>query len=192
MTKLKKWQLLEAEDISPSKHFLLEKRTYKLPNGKIVDDFYISTIRDSVHVIPVTTDGKIVMIRMYKQGADKIITQFPAGRMDDRDKDPADVAIRELEEEAGIKVDKSQLIFIGKNAIANTKATEHVHLYYVEDVSFNSKQNLDENEEIEVITVTPQEVDDLILKNEINCCPAIANWYLFKKKYNGFTNLASY
>jgi len=184
MTKLKKWQLIKTEDVSPSKYFPVEKRRYKLPNGKTVDDFYVTTIADSVHVVPVTKEGKVVMIRIYKQGVDKVVTQFPAGRFESaKHSDIIDVAVQELEEEAGIKVSADQLEYVGKHALMTTKATEYAHLYLVKDVEFNGQQNLDENEEIEVITLNPKEVDELIVKGEIIGSPTIANWYLIKKKY---------
>jgi ADP-ribose pyrophosphatase len=181
MSKIKKWQLLEKQDVSPSKFFPLEKRKYELPDGRVVDNFFVTTLRDSVHVIPITEDGKIILIRMYKQGVDQVVTQFPAGRMELSDHDPLATALRELEEEAGIKAKSENLIFIKKMAIMTTKSSEYVHFFVAKDVLFNSNQNLDDNEEIEVITATPQEVDHMIANNEIIEGVTIASWFLVKE-----------
>jgi ADP-ribose pyrophosphatase len=182
-TKLRKWNLINKTDISPSKYFPLEKRSYQTPKGNVVDDFYIGTLADAVHVIPITTDGKIVMIRMYKQGVDDIIIQFPAGRFENKHKDLMDVAIKELEEETGIKIERKQLIFVGKVAMGSTKYTEFEHFFTVNDVLFNSKQNLDANEEIEILILSPKDIDRLIIEGKIYCALTISGWYLFKSKF---------
>jgi ADP-ribose diphosphatase len=187
-SKLQKWQLLKTEDISIDKFMPVEKRSYKMPNGKIIDNFYIFSLEDSVHVAPVLADGKFVMVRLYKQGTDRVVTQFPAGRFETgKHKDMADVAIQELEEEAGIKASHDQLKFVGKHSLQSTKSTEYAHLFLIQNVTFNSDQKLDETEEIEIITVTPQKIDQMIENGDIIGSPTIANWYLLKTKYPQLT-----
>jgi ADP-ribose pyrophosphatase len=183
MVNLKKWQLVKSEDVSPSKWFPLEKRTYRLPNGKIVKDFYITTLADSVHIVPVLKTGQVAMIRMYKQGVDDFIIQFPAGRFEpDKHQDKKDTAVAELEEETGIKVDKKDLISVAQLSLASTKATEKEHVFLVKDVSFNSQPNLDDNEEIETLILKPEQIDDYIQSGQIYCAPTIAIWSLVRKK----------
>lgn len=183
MIRLKKWQLITTQDVSPSQHFPLEKRGYKLPNGRMVDDFYVATIADSVNIIPITNNGQIIMIRMYKQGVDGFMIQFPGGRFDPK-KHPTvkDTAIQELEEEAGIKINSDQLVFVGKLAVASTKATENSHIFIAKKAEFNSKQNLDDTEEIEVLVFSPKKVDQLINEGKIWCAITIAGWHLAKQK----------
>jgi hypothetical protein len=53
--------------------------------------------------------------------------------------------------------------------MASTKASEIIHYFTVSDVSLNSSQNLDPNEEIEVLTLTPQEIDNAIVDGSIWC-----------------------
>jgi hypothetical protein len=99
---LKKWQLLSSTDVSPSKWFPVEKRKYKHPNGQIIDDFTVTTLADVSMIVPITKDGKIVIVRQFKPGADEFTLEFPAGR---REKDHTSflaTAHHELEEETGI------------------------------------------------------------------------------------------
>lgn len=183
MTKLKNWQLLSSEDVSPSPFFPIEKRKYKLPDGKVVDDFYVTTLQDSAEIIPITTEGKIVLIKIFKQGENRIVTQFPGGRLEKRHKDIRDLVLSELHEEAGISVKPEQLIFVYEMSVMTTKSSEHTHLFLAKDVEMNSFQNLDPNEDIEVFQATPQEVEALIDSGEINEGLTIAGWYLVKKKF---------
>jgi hypothetical protein len=64
-----------------------------------------------------------------------------------------------------------------------TKSTEMIHTYVVPNVTFNSQQHFDENEEIEVITVTPSELEQMILNGEIIESQMVADWYLLKTKF---------
>ncbi len=180
---LQKWTLQSQQDISPSSWFPLEKRDYLLPNGQLVSDFLITTLADSVHIISVTTDHKVVLIKMYKPGVDEIMIQFPAGRYEKKHTNEIDAAAKELEEETGIKVTESELQPLGQLALMSTKATERAHYFLVTDVTFNSAQHLDDTEEIEVLTVTPAEIETMIATGEIWDAPCIAGWTLAKKKF---------
>ncbi len=178
-TLLKPWKILSREDVSPSPHLPVEKRVYELPDGSIVDDFYIATIPDSVHIIPVTKQGRVIMIKMFKQGVDDMIIQFPAGRFEpEKHKTLERAAVAELAEETGIEVVESDLQKLGAFPIMSTKGTEKFHSYLVKDVvlSDTSKQDLDPNEEIEILEVTPTQINEMILSGEICDALAITNW----------------
>lgn len=188
MSNLRKWKLLSKTDVSQSPYFPLEKRVYELPNGKIVDDFYITTLADSTCIIPITPNNKIIMIRMYKQGVDDFVIQFPFGRFEEKHKSIIRTAVLELEEETGIKVTDEQLIKLGTLALATTKATEKMHYYFVKNALVNSAQHLDPNEEIEVLVFTSDEIDQMISSGKFSCAPSIAGWYLLKSKFPELIN----
>lgn len=176
-----KWTLISTNDISSSPWFPIEERTYKLPNGKIVDDFSVTTLADVAMIVPVTKERKVVMVRQFKPGFGDVILEFPAGRIESNHKDIIDTAKHELREETGIIADN--FVYLGVLAGFVTKATEKVFCFLARDVEINSVQNLDENEDIEVVFLTPQELDYLIDKNEIQAALSIAAWQLAKKKF---------
>ncbi len=181
--KPQKWKLLSAKDVSPSKWFPIEERTYQLPNGTIIDDFTVTTVPDVSLVIPITTDKKVVLINQFKPGVDEVIKQFPAGRLEDHEADLDALALRELEEETGIKAEPGQLTQFAKFAGFTTKGSEIVYCYIAQDCEFNSEQNLDSTEEIEILTITFEEMDRLVETNEIICAHTTASWELAKKKF---------
>ncbi|NCS97265.1 MAG: NUDIX hydrolase [Candidatus Pacebacteria bacterium] len=185
-TQLKKWKLLSKEDVSPSSHLPVEKRVYELPDGSTIDDFYVATIPDSVHVVPVTSEGTVVMVRMYKQGADDFIIQFPAGRFEvDKHGTREKAAVAELAEETGIHVSEEDLIKLGAFPIMTTKGTEKFITYLVSDIELaeSGAQNLDPNEEIEILELTPDEIDELICTDGIVDTTAITNWAVVRLKH---------
>ncbi len=181
LMKIKKWQLLSKKDVSPSKWFPIELRSYKLPNGKIVDDFTITTLADVAMMVPVTPDEKIVLVKQYKPGYDDVILEFPAGRLENNHKNIEETALHELAEETGIQT--NSLEYLGVFSGLTTKATEKVYCYLVENAIFNSQQHLDENEDIEVMVYNFAEIEALIEKNQINASVTVACWDLVKRKY---------
>lgn len=178
---IKKWTLLSSKDVSPSSWFPIESRDYQLPNGSVVKDFTITTIGDVSMVVPVTKEGKLVLVRQYKPGVDEITIEFPAGRIEERHRDFKELAQHELEEEAGIHCEN--LEEFGVFAGFTTKGSERVHCFLARDVEFNSTQHFDSTEEIEVVQATPAEYDDMIREGKILSGQAIGVWYMAKLKY---------
>ncbi|MBP9819191.1 NUDIX hydrolase [Candidatus Woesebacteria bacterium] len=181
----RKWKLLSTKDVSPSKWFPIESRTYELPDGRIVDDFTVTTLADVAMVIPLTEDKKVVWVNQFKPGIGDNLIQLPAGRIEKSHSTIIQTALHELEEEVGIKATESQLHFISKVHAFSTKATEIVHLFLAENCEFNSEQKLDENEDIEIIQLSFEEVEEKILNGQIWDAEAIAAWELAKKKFPG-------
>ncbi len=180
---IEKWKLLSKKDVSPSSWFPIEERVYQLPNGMMVDDFTVTTIADVAMILPITKDKKIVLVNQYKPGVDAVMMQFPAGRIEPEHKNMQETAQHELEEETGIKVELKFLKEFGKLTGFSTKATEVVYAYLATDCEFNSEQQFDPTEDIEVVTVSVSEMEDLISQNTLWCAQTIAMWELAKKKF---------
>jgi len=180
-TKLKPWKLLKSKDVSPSKWFPIENRVYELPDGRIVDDFTVTTIADVAMIVPITIDNKVVFVRQFKPGFGDIIIEFPAGRIEDGHADLKETATHELEEETGIHT--INLEHFTTIAGFTTKGTEKIYCFLAQGIEFNSKQNLDDNEEIEVLTLTFDEVESMIKSGEIPTAITIAAWEIAKKKF---------
>lgn len=179
----KKWTILSKKDISPHKWFPLELRTYQLPNGNIVEDFSVTTLQDVAMVVPITKDKKVVLVRQFKAGVDEVILEFPAGRLEGKSTDLVELAKEELEEEVGIKVEKSDLKYFGMVAGFVSKGSEKVYLYLATDVVFNAQQHLDVTEDIEIVTLTFAEMNEYIFAGKIWASQTIAAWELAKKHF---------
>lgn len=179
MSNIQKWKLLSETDVSPSKWFPIVKRDYELPNGKIVKDFTITTIADVAMIVPVTEDGKLVFVRQYKPGVDRITIEFPAGRVETHHQSIEDTARHELVEETGIVAKK--MTQLQSMSAFPTKGTEIIYGFLATDLEFTGQQHLDENESIEVLRLTPAEVDQHIENGEICTSHTIAYWYLVQK-----------
>ncbi len=158
-------------------------RTYRLPNGNIIDDFSVTTIADVSMIVPITKDHKVVLVRQFKPGVDEVLLEFPAGRIEAHHNNFADLAQRELEEETGIHVEKDELVEFAVLGGFTTKGSERVHFFLARDCEFNSHQYVDINEEIEVVTIPFEKMDTMISSGEVWATQTIAGWSIARMKF---------
>ena len=170
---MKKWKILATEDVSPSRWFPVERHTVELPDGTVVDDYFVSPMGDVVMVLPITRDNKFVLVKQYKHAIREVVIELPAG-FQQKGKTLPETAVSELEEEVGIKTAVSTLIPLGKFANNPTKTTHVTYSYLARDLAFNSQQNLEITEEIDVLTVTAQEALAMILNGDIWAVDSVA------------------
>jgi ADP-ribose pyrophosphatase len=163
---MKKWKTLKETDISPSKWFPLWQHTVELPNGNIIDDYFVSPMGNVAMVFPITKNNEVVLVKQYKHGIDEIVIELPAGFQQER-KTLEESALAELEEETGIKTTLNNLVLIGKVASNPTKTKHITYCYLAKNLEFNSKQNLEVTEDIEIITTPPAQVLEMVKNGEI-------------------------
>lgn len=97
---------------------------------------------DWVMVIPVLGED-FLLVRQWRHAARRLTTEFPGGVVDG-DEDPAEAAVRELEEETGFRAGKlTRLGSVSPNPalFANT-----FHCYLAEELIPAGEQHLDDDE----------------------------------------------
>lgn len=177
MSELKKWKILSEENISPSKWFPLYKHTVQLSSGKIMDDYYIAALGDVAMIVPVTPEGKLIFVRQYKHGAREITLEFPAGVLEPN-QTALEAAYAELEQETGITANNMTLL--GKLNTLPSKNFSTLYGFVAKDVEITKEQDLDESEEIEIVSLSKEDVAEKILSGEINCSDTIALFALYQ------------
>ncbi|MBS7565030.1 NUDIX hydrolase [Mucilaginibacter sp. Bleaf8] len=164
--KIKKWTVLNEQDVSPSPWFPLLQHTVQLANGHVVDDYYFSPLGDVVMVLALTPEYEVVLVRQYKHALGEILLELPGG-MQQKDKSIIQSALNELEEEAGIKAEADQLISLGKIANNPTKTRQITYGFILFDAQFNSVQKPDVTENIEVTTMPAPKVLQMVKQGDI-------------------------
>ena len=98
-------------------------------------------------VVPVTDDGKILMVRQYRNALNRETLEIPAGKLDAPDEPKIECAYRELEEETGYRTEKLEYLMSLNTTVAF--CDEAIDIFVARNL-IPSHQHLDEDEDIEV------------------------------------------
>lgn len=161
------------------KWFRVRKDVVELPNGKVMDDYFLWLSGDVAMVVPVMPDGEMVLVKQYKYGADKELIEFPAGFVDGDEK-PEAAALRELEEETGYSAEKLELL--AKFSASPTKSDGKTFIYLAKNAVNNREMKLDISEDIEVLVKSKEEVMKMVENGEIGVSDSVAAFFLAMKK----------
>jgi ADP-ribose pyrophosphatase len=175
-----KWKILSSKLAFDHRWFKVRQDEVQLPNGKILDDYFLWLDTDVALVVPITADRKFVFVRQYKHGAADLIIEFPAGYIDEGEA-PLDAARRELREETGFQASTFQKI--GRLVHNSTKAVGSIHVYLAEQLAeAQLPPQLDGTEEIELLHLPFEDVYAMIDRGEVLCSSSISAFYLASAK----------
>jgi len=159
-----KWEKLSSKYLVKEQWATLRVDTCRMPNGKIVDDYYVLEYPDWVNAVAFTEDGQVLLIRQYRHGAEKVFIEIPGGCIDPGET-PEEAVVRELLEETGYAFDTLEPI---SQIYANPSTSSNLtHSFILTGGKKVQEQALDGKEEIEVFTVSVAELKELLLQYKI-------------------------
>lgn len=155
----------QREEAAPVR--LLERKL--VHKGKVLDiyDDYVAvngrrTHWDFIHhngaaaVVPVLSDGRILMVRQYRHALSRFTLEIPAGKVDSPDEPKIDCARRELEEETGWRCEELKPLINVNTTVAF--CDEFIEIFLAENLE-KTQQHLDADEDI---SVEPWKLSDLL------------------------------
>ena len=160
-----KWELLSSEYIYKAPWFTARKDTCKKPDGKIVKDYYVFEFPEWVTCLPITQDGKVLMVQQYRHALGEVCIELPGGCADATDADLEAAIRRELLEETGYVFDG--VTYLGKISSNPSTNTNLMHMFVAKGGKKVQQQNLDANEEIEVFEATFEQLKQFIDEKKI-------------------------
>ena len=131
-------------------------------------------------VVPVTEDGKILMVRQYRNALERYTLEIPAGALDEENEPGRECASRELEEETGFRSENMEWLITLRTTVAF--CNERIEVYVAKDL-IPSKQHLDEDEFIDLKAYTLEELKKKIFSGEIEDGKTVASLMAYAVKY---------
>ena len=124
---------IESEKIYTGPIFELYHDKIELPNGNgAVRDYVLH--KGASCIVPVTDDGRVLVVRQFRYPMGEVLTEIPAGKRDSVDEDPLEAAKRELKEETGAAA--REFISLGKFYPTCAYSTEVIYMYLALGLSF--------------------------------------------------------
>lgn len=163
---------LSTETVYKGKVF--DIRIDEIRDGEIEYKREIVVHKGSCVVIPVFEDGTLALVRQYRHAAGKYLLEICAGTLN-AGEDPEEGAIRELEEEIGVraaKIEKLSEFYVSPGFL-----TEKMHLYLASELT-ETQQNLEEDEILSIERHSLRALLDMIQNGEIEDAKTIAGVFI--------------
>lgn len=161
------WQRTDRKTLVNNAWLKIHQDTYRLPNGKELDDYYVIEERPGVNVVAITPDNEVILVRQYRAAVKDVVYDFPAGFVEDDGQPLLEQAKRELVEETGYTTDT--WFELGKSYAAPHRMHKQDHFFLALDVTRTQEQSLDETEFVNFELIPIEKVKAMIADDEFNC-----------------------
>ena len=133
-----------------------------LPNGE-ERTFSFLDFAKGVCVLPITENKEIICLKQYRHALKSWQWELPAGMIDHSETSPLAVAKKELEEETGYLAE--HWLELGSFFPSPGSTTEKIYLFAAAGLKA-SQQKLESSEQIELHTISMEELKEMIAKGE--------------------------
>lgn len=153
--------------------------TMQIPNGNVVKWDLIDH-KGAAAVVAVRDDGKLLMVRQYRNALERETLEIPAGGLNGREEPTIEAAARELQEETGYSSNDLELL----NSIYTTVAfcNEKIDIYLARNLT-HGDQHLDEDEYIDVEAWSLDDLMQMIFDSKIQDSKTICGILTYAAKY---------
>ena len=151
----------------------------KFSNGNTEDWDFIHH-DGAAAVIPVMDDGKILMVKQYRNALERDTLEIPAGKLDDPDEEGIVCASRELKEETGYSSDDLEWLLTIRTTVAF--CNERIEVFVARNL-IPGEQHLDEDEFVDVKADKLEELKEMICEGKIQDSKTMAAILAYESKY---------
>jgi ADP-ribose pyrophosphatase len=174
-------EILERKLAYKGRKFDYEVVKLRLPNG-VAGEWECIRHPGGALAVPVTADGKFVLVRQYRFTVEGRLLEFPAGTVEVNES-PLETIKREIEEETGYRANKWQ--DMGKFILAPGYSDEYIYAFLAQDLEkLATPPQQDEDEDMEVVLMSESELEAAILNGEPIDGKSIACFYMARAYLN--------
>jgi len=164
-----------------SGNFLTVKRdAIELPDGKPATREYV-VHSGAVMVIPLFDDGRVLMESQYRYPLARVMSEFPAGKLD-ANESTLECAKRELREETGYTA--RDYFFLTRIHPVISYSTEFIDIYLARGLTAGEAK-LDDGEFLETFTATPADLIDWVRAGRISDVKTVIGTFWLEKVLSG-------
>jgi ADP-ribose pyrophosphatase len=159
--------------------FNIQRLVVRGPDGDKTFTYHVVDRADSVQIVAVTADEKLLLVEQERQGTRNTSLEFVAGLIDDGET-PEQAAARELEEETGYCA--AQMHELGWYYTDPAILTNKVTVFLAEGCTRAGEQNQDEGEDVRAKLYPMDAMDELIDNGEITHGLCVSAWHLYQRR----------
>jgi 8-oxo-dGTP pyrophosphatase MutT (NUDIX family) len=157
------WKTLRSDVIIERPWLTARRDMVQLPNGRVMDEYYVLHYPTWINVVAVTREGMMVLERQYRHACGIVSTEIVAGCVEDGET-PLEGAKRELWEETGyVGGTWTELMTVSPNP---STMDNYCHCFLAEGVERTGGRHLDATEDIEVFLKTKRETFEMLQRGE--------------------------
>jgi ADP-ribose pyrophosphatase len=178
MTEARRWERVDSKVVGEYGVFDVVRQRSRSPRDGRIHEFHVLDIDPGVIVIPLTSDGRVVMVEQFRHAVQRNTLEFPAGFLDEGE-DPVTGALRELQEETGYCGGAAELV--GEFDEDPAKQTTPAYVVVARECTADGDRDQDPGEDVHVRVFGVDEVDEMIRTGSIRVAAAITAWALFRR-----------
>jgi len=168
-------QLLKQRLTYQGRKFSFECSQLRLPNEQEGEWEWIRHPGGAL-AVPVTAEGKFVLVRQYRFAVQGQLLEFPAGTVEPNET-PEQTIQREIEEETGYHADRWRKL--GEIFVAPGYSDEIIYAFLAQDLTLlDNPPSQDEDEDIETVLLSAAEVEKAIHLGDIADAKTISSYFL--------------
>lgn len=141
----------------------------KLVDGKIVNREVVEH-PGGVAIFAIDDNEDVILVKQFRYPMGEAVLELPAGKLEPGE-DPKVCALRELEEETGIR--PGELHSMGFSYSSPGIFTEKIHLFFARDLQ-QGEAHPDEGEFLDVLRIPLKQLLSMVSKNQIYDAKTIA------------------
>jgi ADP-ribose pyrophosphatase len=168
-------QLLKQRLFFKGRKFDFEVNRLRLPN-KSEGEWECIRHPGGALALPVTADGKLILVRQYRFAVQGRLLEFPAGTVEINE-EPLETVQREIQEETGYRA--HQWDKLGEFFLAPGYSDEIIYAFLARDLEkLETPPPQEEDEDIEIVFFTPEELEAAIHQGQPIDAKTITSFFL--------------